>query len=220
MDKIYTSKFVKLVYVIIAISFSFKAIADPIEILAIGASQTAGKGVPINDSYPAQLESMLKSEGYDVKVVNAGISGERPSEIFNRMKRREFTERTKIVVFEPGANDLNKSSAVEDIELSLQWLKEKHIPCIYISARKIQSDDDAQDTSNKFGAIYYGFLRKDIPNDSEHVQPGEYLQKKNAIDYHLTAAGYKIIAQGLVPLIKTIISEKHLVTPIAQVVEH
>jgi acyl-CoA thioesterase I len=216
MDKKYIPKLVNLACAVIVFTLPIKAIAEAIEILAIGASQTAGRGISINDSYPAQLESMLKSEGYDVKVINAGVSGEKPYEIFNRLKRNEFSERTKIVVFEPGANELNKPSAIEYIELTLQWIKEKHTPCIYMSARRIQSDDEAQDTSNKFGAIYYGYLKKDIPNDSEHVQAGEYFRKKNSVDFHLTAAGYKIIAQGLVPLIKTVISEKQLVSPVAQ----
>src|SRR5918994_2788365 len=38
------------------------ATADEIKIVALGASQTNGKGVSNSDAYPAQLESILKAE--------------------------------------------------------------------------------------------------------------------------------------------------------------
>jgi len=37
------------------------ATADEIKIVALGASQTYGKGVSNSDAYPAQLESILKA---------------------------------------------------------------------------------------------------------------------------------------------------------------
>jgi lysophospholipase L1-like esterase len=49
--------------------------AASINIVAIGASTTAGKRVGVEGAYPAQLEAMLKSKGYDVNIRNAGVSG-------------------------------------------------------------------------------------------------------------------------------------------------
>ena len=46
------------------------ATADEIKIVALGASQTNGKGVSNSDAYPAQLERILKAEGYAVSVAN------------------------------------------------------------------------------------------------------------------------------------------------------
>jgi acyl-CoA thioesterase-1 len=49
--------------------------AAPIDIVAIGASRTAGYGVGIDAAWPAQLEAMLRSKGYDVHIRNEGVSG-------------------------------------------------------------------------------------------------------------------------------------------------
>ena len=48
--------------------------AAHIDIVALGASNTAGKGVGSNNAFPALLEAMLRAKGYDVTVANAGIS--------------------------------------------------------------------------------------------------------------------------------------------------
>ena len=42
-------------------------------IIAIGDSVTHGWGVTLEESYPAQLETMLRAEGLKVDVINAGV---------------------------------------------------------------------------------------------------------------------------------------------------
>jgi len=49
--------------------------AAPIHIVAYGDSGVYGKGVARNETYPAQLERMLRAKGYDVTVTNAGVNG-------------------------------------------------------------------------------------------------------------------------------------------------
>ncbi len=49
--------------------------AASINIIAIGASTTAGNKVGVEAAYPAQLEAMLRSKGYDVNIRNEGVSG-------------------------------------------------------------------------------------------------------------------------------------------------
>jgi acyl-CoA thioesterase-1 len=46
------------------------------QIVAIGASNVAGRGVSSSDAWPAQLESMLAAKGRNVHVSNAGINGD------------------------------------------------------------------------------------------------------------------------------------------------
>ncbi len=45
-------------------------------ILALGDSLVAGFGLPEEDSFTARLESALRAEGHDVRVVNGGVSGD------------------------------------------------------------------------------------------------------------------------------------------------
>jgi acyl-CoA thioesterase-1 len=45
-------------------------------VVALGDSNTAGYGVGRENAFPARLQAMLRSNGYDVRVANAGISGD------------------------------------------------------------------------------------------------------------------------------------------------
>jgi acyl-CoA thioesterase-1 len=46
------------------------------QIVAIGASNVAGRGVSASEAWPAQLEGMLAAKGRRVHVTNAGINGD------------------------------------------------------------------------------------------------------------------------------------------------
>lgn len=197
-----------------AVAFAATAVfAEPIEILAIGDSQTNARGVadPAG-SYPAQLEAMLKADGYDVVVKKSGIDGERTYAAYNRMKNNEVTDKTKIVIFQQSGNDAaaNASAGQEYSEKALQWLQEHKVSAIFISSRRIMQDEAALALAEQYGALYHGPLYKKIPRDDEHVQPGEYFAKKQATDYHLTAKGYGVLASQLKPLVVKIIKEKGL----------
>src|SRR5579871_2026863 len=59
--------------------------AAEISIVALGASNTAGKGVSPDQAFPAQLEAMLRAKGYDARVTNAGVSGNTTSGMLGRL---------------------------------------------------------------------------------------------------------------------------------------
>jgi acyl-CoA thioesterase I len=61
-----------------ALLFTSQSLAQPIGIVAVGDSNTAGFGVGRDQAFPAQLERMLRAAGQDVQVWNAG-SAEIPS---------------------------------------------------------------------------------------------------------------------------------------------
>jgi len=79
--------------------------AAPVNIVAIGASNTSGWGVGADKAYPAQLEAMLRVRGIEARVINAGM----PFDTTGGMRRRLATAvppDTQIVILQPGANDL------------------------------------------------------------------------------------------------------------------
>jgi acyl-CoA thioesterase-1 len=51
------------------------ATAASIRVVAYGDSGVYGKGVARNETYPAQLETMLRQKGFDVSVTNDGVNG-------------------------------------------------------------------------------------------------------------------------------------------------
>ncbi len=58
----------------------------PVEktVLVMGDSLTAGYQLPPEDSYPAQLEKLMVTEGFDYRVSNAGVSGDTSAGLLER----------------------------------------------------------------------------------------------------------------------------------------
>jgi acyl-CoA thioesterase-1 len=82
------------------------ACAASITIVALGASNTYGKGVARNEAYPAQLEAMLRAKGIDAHVINAGINGDTTGGMLSRLGA--VPAGTRIVILQPGGNDERK----------------------------------------------------------------------------------------------------------------
>ena len=61
------------------------ASAATAQIVAFGASNTAGYGVGSDQAWPARLEAMLRAKGYQVTVANAGISGDTTMGMLRRL---------------------------------------------------------------------------------------------------------------------------------------
>jgi acyl-CoA thioesterase I len=79
--------------------------ARPLNIVAIGASNTSGLGVGEQNAYPAVLERLLRQKGIDAHVVNAGVWGDVTGGMRNRLDAT-VPKGTDIVILQPGANDL------------------------------------------------------------------------------------------------------------------
>ena len=149
-----------------------------------------------------RLEELLRADGVDAKVINAGVDGDKPIWMLNRLQQG-LTDQTKIVVFEPGPNDINKSSNVDYSERVLAALQKLNMPTIYISHPSIQLNIDARDTAAKYGAYYYGHWTKNIPVDRIYRQ---YDQSSGA--GHMTADGCQLWASNIHPLVKHVIEER------------
>jgi acyl-CoA thioesterase-1 len=70
-----------------AIFIFTSAPAGAATIVALGASNTYGKGVARNQAYPAQLEAILRAKGANVRVINAGINGDTTEGMLQRLDR-------------------------------------------------------------------------------------------------------------------------------------
>ena len=73
-------------------------------IVALGASNTYGKGVSRAEAYPAQLQGLLKKRGISAVVANAGINGDTTRGMLARLSSA-VPSGTKVVILQPGGND-------------------------------------------------------------------------------------------------------------------
>lgn len=136
-------------------------------IVAFGDSLTAGYGLPLYESYPAQLEERLKTKGLEVNVINAGISGETTK---GNNERALFIkeQNADMVIWGIGGNDALRALPVEEVkknmESTIQILQSaQNKPKILIL--KIQSPLNAGFKYKKeFDAVYENLSKKyDLP---------------------------------------------------------
>jgi acyl-CoA thioesterase I len=79
--------------------------AAPLRIVAIGASNTHGWYIGREAAYPAQLQALLRSNGIDAHVTNAGVPFDTTAMMRNRLDN-DVPHGTHIVILQPGGNDL------------------------------------------------------------------------------------------------------------------
>ena len=145
--------------------------AASINIVALGASQTAGSGtgrhsggVSPDEAFPARLESLLRARGYDAHVTNAGVAGDTTDGMLGRLDS-SVPQGTNLVILQPGTNDGKKGASAGsavNVPLIIQKLKARGIKVIMAN------------TSS--AAAYVG------PDGQ-----------------HLTAEGHNVVAQNLLP---------------------
>jgi acyl-CoA thioesterase-1 len=119
--------------------------ADAATIVALGASNTYGKGVARGQAYPAQLEAILRAKGANVRVVNAGINGDTTEGMLRRLNQA-VPKGISAVILQPGGNDRGKGSPDRTSEIQSQ-LSARGIPVIMIpnsSFRGLPHQPDGQ----------------------------------------------------------------------------
>jgi acyl-CoA thioesterase I len=103
------------------------AAGQPIKIVAIGSSSTAGAGASSPAlSYPARLEAELRAlmPRTSVTVINRGVNGEESRDMLERFERDVFPENPDMVIWQVGSNSVLRDRPLTDAPAPLnQGLK-------------------------------------------------------------------------------------------------
>lgn len=110
-------------------------------VLAFGDSLFAGYRVGERESYPAQLEAALRGQGLNVRVTNAGVSGDTSAAGLQRIEfvLDSLDAPPDLAIVELGGNDLlrgiSPAETRENIGAILVELKERGIPVLLMGMR-------------------------------------------------------------------------------------
>lgn len=184
---------------------------DSTVIVAFGDSLTEGLGVNKSDAYPAVLERELISLGYDVKVYNAGVSGETTSAAVRRL---DWTMRLdpSIVIITTGAND-----AMRGIDLNVTRSNIEEIVSFFISNNVTVVLSGMQiyenlgsDYVNSFEQMYVDIALDYnvtfIPFFLDGVAGNSSLNQADEI--HPNAAGYEIVvSRNVLPVVLELVQK-------------
>src|SRR5438067_1363709 len=178
------------------------------EILAFGDSLTAGFGLPADATFPARLEARLKSEGINVRVVNAGVSGDTTAGGRARLDW-SLAEKPDIVILELGANDALRGIDPATVRANLDAMIAK----IQASGAKLlltgmlASPNFGEEYQRDFNRIYpelaqahgvplYPFLLDGVAMDPQFNQPD---------GLHPNERGVAVMVDNIAPYIARLI---------------
>lgn len=186
--------------IIIAMALLFQE--APQTILFYGDSITAGYGLSMQEAFPALVERALTKKGKNIRVVNAGVSGETSA---GGLTRIDWILRQPIDVFvlELGGNDGLRGLPLDQTKSNLQAIIDKvkaKNPSVKIVLAGMQVPPNlGPEYTKEFRNIYPMLARHNnatlIPFLLEDVGGDEKLNQPDGI--HPNAQGHRIVADNV-----------------------
>jgi acyl-CoA thioesterase-1 len=187
-----------------------RAVAGTPVIVAFGDSLTAGFGLQNSDSFPAQLEKALKARGQEVKIVNAGVSGDTVAAGLARLDWA-LPDDASGVIIELGANDalqgLDPAATKATLEKIITEVKARGLPILLAgmeAPRNLGKDYVEQfralyvDLATRYDLILYPFFLDGVALDDKYLMDDRL---------HPNAAGVARIVEGILPKVKELLAK-------------
>ncbi|EPR35077.1 lysophospholipase L1 and related esterase [Alkalidesulfovibrio alkalitolerans DSM 16529] len=176
----------------------------------LGDSLTAGFGLRPGQAYPDVLERLLREEGYDVRVINAGVSGDTSAGGLSRLGWA-LREQPDAMIVALGANDglrgLSTRLLESNLDAILSRLASEQIP-VLLAGMKAPRNLGAG-YADSFEAVYRRLAERRnvlfLPFLLEGVAADPSLNLADGI--HPNARGAEVIAQNLLPLVRELLAQ-------------
>lgn len=177
-------------------------------VVCFGDSLTAGHGASLGASYPDFLQKDLDRDGFHVRVVNQGISGDTTKDGIDRLPE-VLALKPQIVVLEFGGNDglrgLNLETTRQNLATMIDALDAAHIKVVI--AGITLPPDYGPDYVSRFTANYPAlgkqfhlpvlpFLLKDV-----YGVPGMMQEDRT----HATDKGNEVVAKNVLPYVERLL---------------
>jgi acyl-CoA thioesterase-1 len=183
--------------------------AEPVRIVALGDSLTAGLGLGNGAAFPAKLQAALAARGIAATVANAGVSGDTASGGLERLDW-SVPDGTDAVIVELGANDALRGTdpaiTRQALDAILAGLSARRLPVLLAGMRAPPNlgDDYAAafnpvfpELAAKHDAILYPFFLEGIAG-----QPDFNLED----GIHPNGGGIDAIVEGILPSVEALIA--------------
>jgi acyl-CoA thioesterase-1 len=197
-----------LVFVWVAASPALAA-ADHV-VIALGDSLTVGLGVGPDEAYPALLEARLRREGFDYRVVNAGVSGDTSAGGLRRIDWA-LKLRPEVVIVALGANDGLRGQPAEALRENLARIVERARvggARVLLAGMRVPPNY-GDEYARAFAAVYPAVARTSgavlAPFLLDGVAGDPRLNQADGI--HPTAEGQRVIAERLWPYLKPLLTK-------------
>ena len=186
------------------------AAARTIRLVVLGDSLTAGLGLPPGKAFPDRLQAALRARGWDVDVLNAGVSGDTAADGLARYDWAVPANAGALIV-ELGANDMLRGLEPEATKKALSAILDKahaaRLPTLIAGMRAAPNLGAEYDRA--FDAIYPA-LAKDhdvalYPFFLDGVAGDPKLNQADGM--HPTAEGVDAIVERIAPSVEEILKQ-------------
>jgi acyl-CoA thioesterase I len=183
--------------------------ARTLRVVALGDSLTAGYGLPPGEAFPDVLTRALKARGWDIEVVNAGVSGETAADGLARYDW-SVPKGADALIVELGANDmlrgLDPAAAKAALAQILQRARSAHLATLLTGMRAApnlgpdyqrQFDAIYPDLAKDYGVALYPFFLDGVAGDPK-------LNQKDGL--HPTREGVEKIVAAILPSVEGVLA--------------
>ena len=190
--------------------WSARVEAAQVTLAAFGDSLAAGYGLAAEEAFPAVLERALQGQGLDVKVINAGVSGDTTAGGKARLDW-VLADKPQAVILELGANDALRGIDPKDSEANLDailaGLQRRGVRVLLAGMRAPPNlgRDYAQAfepiyarLAKKYGVALYPFFLDGVAAQGTLNQPD---------GMHPNAEGVKRIVAAMLPSVRALLRQ-------------
>jgi acyl-CoA thioesterase-1 len=204
-----------LMALIFVISGTSATHAETVTIAALGDSLTAGYGLAPEEGFVPQLEAWLRAQGDEVRLVNAGVSGDTTAGGLSRLDWT-LTPDVQALIVTLGGNDMLRglppTESRANLEAIVKGASERGLPVLIIGMSA--PNNYGPDYKAEFDAIYPGLAAQYqtllipsffAPLMAQSDDPAKLQALMQADGIHPSAAAVKIIVEGIGPAVRDLV---------------
>ncbi len=203
-------RLVQAVALTAALIATASAAARTLRLVVLGDSLTAGLGLPPGKAFPDRLQAALRARGWDVEVLNAGVSGDTAADGLARYDWSVPTDADALIV-ELGANDMLRGLKPAATKTALSAILDKaqaaRLPVLIAGMRaapNLGGEYGAEfsaifpDLARAYNAALYPFFLDGVAGDPKLNQ---------ADGMHPTAEGVDVIVERIEPSVEQLLKQ-------------
>ena len=193
------------------------AFAEPVVIAALGDSLTQGYGLSRENGFVPQLETWLHDKGEDVRLLNAGVSGDTTAGGLSRATWT-LTSEVDALILTLGGNDLlrgiDPATSLTNMDGILQIATEQALPVLIVGLiapgnygpeYKAAFDAIYRDLSHKYGTLLYeNFFATLIKTGNVKKLDYQFMQRDHI---HPNALGVAKVINDIGPVVRKLIMQ-------------
>ncbi|WP_374202185.1 arylesterase [Roseomonas sp. CECT 9278] len=186
------------------------AAAREIRLMMLGDSITAGYGLPRGQGLPARLEAALRERGRQVRVIDAGVSGDTTAGGRARLDWA-LADRPDAVIVALGGNDglrgIEPRASAANLTAILDALKQRNLPAMLAGmlAPPNLGADYGRDFAGTFArlseqrpdVVFYPFLLDGVAGEATLNQPDRI---------HPNEAGVAELVRRMLPAVESLLA--------------